>query len=360
MPDTPAAVTARSFWSGTITFGLVSIPVEFYAGARARQKSMKMVDEEGHPLGRQYTRENDTQPLGNSDIVRGFETDEGKVVVITDEEFEAAAPETSRDIDLHSFVPLAQIPPSYFVRPYYLAPGARSAKAYVLLAQTMQATGKVGVGRFVMRGHEYLVAIIAEGGLLRAETLRYFDELRTPEGVGLPPATRPAPKLVKEFAKEVERLREGRLDLHELEDREAEALHAFAERKYKQGTDVISLSPLAADDEEQEGGAQIVDLVALLRRSLGAADRPDTGSANGTKDKIARVPARKASAAAAEKAPARGKAPAARHKAASDLADRTREALYKIATDFGISGRSKMSKEQLIEAIQDAEHKTAA
>lgn len=326
MPDpSTAAAPVRSFWSGTITFGLVSIPVEFYAAARARQTSMKLVDAEGHPLGRQYTREDDDKPLANTDIVRGFETEEGKMVVIADEEFEAAAPETSHDIDLHRFVPLEQIAPWYFVRPYFLAPAARSGKAYTLLAKTMEATGKVGIGRFVMRGHEYLVAIIAEGGILRAETLRYADELRTAEAIGLPrPATPPA-KLVKEFAKEIEHLQENRLDLHELEDRQAEALQALAERKRKQHKDVISLSPQAEDEQEQEGGAQIVDLVQLLRRSLGGKG-----------------------AAAGE----RGAKAEPHEPMSEDLSGKSREELYKMASDLGISGRSKMSKEQLIEAVQ--------
>lgn len=321
-----AAAPVRSFWSGTITFGLVSIPVEFYAAARARETSMKLVDAEGHPLGRQYTREDEDKPLANAEIVRGFETDDGKMVVVTDEELAAAAPETSRDIDLHRFVPLEQIAPSYFVRPYFLAPAARSGKAYTLLAQTMEATGKVGIGRFVMRGHEYLVAIIAEGGVLRAETLRYFDELRTPEGIGLPEPAQPPASLVKAFAKEIERLQENRLDLHELEDRQAEALQALAQRKRKQHKDVISLSAQAEDEQAQEGGAQIVDLVQLLRRSLGA-----TGAA----------------------AEARGaKAAASKEPVSDDLSGKTRDALYKMASDLGISGRSKMSKEQLIDAVQ--------
>src|ERR1700753_657075 len=158
------AAGVRAFWSGTISFGLVSIPVDFYAAARARQNAMKLVDAEGHPLGRQYAREGEDKPLASDEIVRGFETDDGKMIVVTDQELESAAPETSRDIELYRFVPLEQIPPSYFVRPYFLAPGDRSAKAYTLLARTMADAGKVGIGRLVMRGHEYLVAIIAEGG----------------------------------------------------------------------------------------------------------------------------------------------------------------------------------------------------
>ena len=174
MPDHPAAAApVRSFWSGTISFGLVSIPVDFYAAARARHTSMKMVDAEGHPLGRRYVSASTGKPLEADQIVRGYESDSGKTVVVTDAEFESAAPEVSRDIELIRFVPLEQIPPSCFVRPYFLAPTQRAGKAYTLLAETMERSGKVGIVRLVMRGHEYLVSIIDDHGILRAETLRF-------------------------------------------------------------------------------------------------------------------------------------------------------------------------------------------
>ena len=315
----------RAFWSGTITFGLVSIPVDFYAAARPRQKAMRLVDSKGHALGRQYTREADGKPLSKDEIIRGFEPDEGEMVTITDQELESAAPETSRDIELSRFVPLEQIPPFYFVRPYFLAPTTRAGKAYSLLAQTMQRTGKVGIGRLVMRGHEYMVAIIADAGALRAETLRYFDELRTPETVGLPAAAAPARQLVRKFAKEIERLEENRLDLHELEDRESEALQQLAERKAKRRDDVVTLEE---DEQPEERGAEIVDLMQLLRRSLGAT---------------------------AAQQPAAGR----NRPESGDLRAKTRDELYKMAGQLKISGRSKMKKAALIQSIQAAQQRTA-
>ena len=176
-----AAAPVRSLWSGTITFGLVSIPVDLLSAVRPRQTAMKLVDKEGHPLGRQYHCSKEGKKLDADDLVRGYETDDGGMVVITDDEFEAAAPEMSGDIELRNFVPLEQIPPLYFQRPYFLSPSGRSAKAYHLLARTMEKAGRVGIGSFVMRGHEYLVAIISDNGVLRADTLRYADEIRTPE-----------------------------------------------------------------------------------------------------------------------------------------------------------------------------------
>jgi DNA end-binding protein Ku len=333
------AAPVRAFWSGTITFGLVSIPVDFYAAARARDTSMKMVDAEGHPLGRRYTSDSNGKPLDDDEIVRGYETDSGKAVVITEAEFESAAPETSRDIDLQRFVPLEQVPPACFVRPYFLAPTERAGKAYSLLAQTMERTGKVGIGRFVMRGHEYLVAIIAEQGALRAETLRYFDELRTPESIGLPAPSGVTKKKVEEFTHEIDRALEKRLDLHELEDRDAEALEQLARRKLHAHKDVVSLPDAAEDEEPEEGGAEIIDLVQLLRNSLGGQVKAPAAQA--------RAPAAHAHAAA-------------RRVDAGDLEDKTREELYALATELGVSGRSKMDKGALLKAVTTARRRKAA
>lgn len=268
MPEAAeAAAPARAFWSGTISFGLVSIPVDFYAAARARQTAMKMVDAQGHPLGRRYVSADTGKPLDADEIVRGYEADSGQTVIITEAEFESAAPEMSRDIELVRFVPLAQIPPACFVQPWILAPTQRAGKAYTLLAATMERSGKVGIGRLVMRGHEYLVALIAQGGVLRAETLRYFDELRTPQAIGLPPPGRVAKKEVAAFTREIGQLLEKRLDLHELEDRQAEALEELALRKLAAKQDVIAIAD-AEDEDEPQGGAQVIDLVQLLRKSL--------------------------------------------------------------------------------------------
>ena len=275
MPDDKApSAPVRSFWSGTITFGLVSIPVDLLAAARARQKSMKLVDDEGHALGRRYYCPKDDKVLDNDDLVRGYETESGKMVVITDEEFESVAPEKSRDIDLKSFVPVAAIPPSFYERPYFLAPDERAGKAYTLLAQTMAKSGKAGIGSFVMRDHEYLVAILSENGMLRAEVLRYANELRTPETIGLPRPGKADAGQVRALGKAIDALSEDDLDMAEMEDLEAQALREFAQRKAKSGKGVIAMETLEDVDDDSAGGAEVIDLMQVLRKSLGARTEP--------------------------------------------------------------------------------------
>lgn len=264
-----AGASVRSLWSGTISFGLVSIPVDLLSAVRPRQTAMKLVDKSGHPLGRQYHCSKEGKKLDNDELVRGYETDAGKMVEITDEEFESVAPEMSADIDLRNFVPLDQIPSMYFQKPYFLAPSGKSAKAYHLLAATLERTGRVGIGSFVMRGHEYLVAIVSDNGVLRADTLRYVDEIRTPEAVGLPKPSKVAAKKVDQFAKDIDELTRSELDISEMEDQEAEALQALVKAKEKDEVNVIHASGLEeADQETAEGGAKIIDIMAVLRKSL--------------------------------------------------------------------------------------------
>jgi len=292
-----AAAPVRPFWAGTITFGLVIIPVELVAAVAPRQKSMKLVDEQGHPLGRRYYCPKDDKALDNDELVRGYETESGKMVIVTDEEFASVAPEKSRDIELKRFVPLESIPPFFFDRPYFLAPDERAGKAYALLALTMEKTGKAGIGSFVMRDHEYLVAILAENGILRAETLRYADELRTPESIGLPKPGKPDAKLASALDKQIDALAKPSIDPAELADVEVEALRKFAQQKAKSGKGVVSMEDLEDADGDAGGSAEVIDLMQALRNSLGGSGGARKSAAKaGAKTATAETAAKKAAA----------------------------------------------------------------
>lgn len=307
----------RPIWTGTITFGLVSIPVDLLTSVRARETAMKLVDEEGHPLGRQYFCSKEDKKLDQDDLVRGYETDDGKVVVITDEEFESVAPEMSPDIELRNFVPLEQIPPLYFSKPYFLAPTGKSSKAYNLLAATMERSGKVGIGSFVMRGHEYLVAILSDNGVLRADTLRYSDEVRTPDSIGLPKASKPSARQVTQFAKVIDEFTRKEMDPAELEDDEAEALQKLVEQKQKNDDDVVTQSHLdEADSEAEQDSGNVIDLMAVLRKSL-SKNAVVTNARGATPISLAEHRAKRAAKQAPEKKTARSssKKKAAKRKA---------------------------------------------
>src|SRR5690554_6678993 len=252
----------RGFWSGTITFGLVSVPVDLYPAVRSQRVPMRMLGPEGQPLQRRYFCSADGRMLERDEIVRGYEWDDGSFTVVTEEELDALAPQKSRDIDLRRFVPREQIPPELLERTYVLAPAGESTKAYHLLAETMERTGRAGIATFVMHGSEYLAAIFAEGGLLRAVTMRFVDELRTPDDVGLPRARRAPAELKKKVERALAKLEKDALDPSELEDEHAAALLALAERKRAEGRDVVEVEEAPPEDEEES--AEVIDIMAVL------------------------------------------------------------------------------------------------
>lgn len=267
----------RSFWTGTITFGLVSVPVALYPATRGSAgPGLKMVDPEGTPLARRYVCSKTGDELDYEDLVRGYEIEKGKFVVVTDEELEAIEPRKSREIDLQTFVPLEEIEPIYFERAYFLTPAGGSNKAYRLLANVMEKSGRAGIATFVMRAKEYLVAILAENGILRAETLRFEDEVRKPSDVGLPKKSKAKPADVKRFEQLIAK-HSGKVNFREFLDEDAAKLEKLVAKKRKSHEDVVQSDVQAEEDAE---GGEVVDLLEVLSRSLGgAAGRKPAGKA---------------------------------------------------------------------------------
>lgn len=280
--DQPSGM--RPFWSGTISFGLVTVPVALYSATRPRGISLKMIGPDEAPVRRRYVCSKDGKALDADDIVRGYEIEKGKFVVVTDDELEAIEPRKSREIDLRLFVDRDQIDPMFYQRAYFLVPTGGTNKAYRLLAEVMEKRGQAGIATFVMRAKEHLVAIIAENGILRAETLRFHDEVRKPEDVGLPEVQKAPPAEVKKFETAIAR-KAKKLDMHELVDDYAERLEKLVAQKERKHQDIVK-APAETSGDEDEGG-EVVDLLAVLSRSLGQT----AGSATRT-----RKPAKKSTA----------------------------------------------------------------
>ena len=254
--------SARPFWSGTLTFGLVSVPVDLYPGNRTNRAPLRMLGPKGEPLSRRYFSEKTERDLNDEQMVRGYEIEKGRYVIVTDEELERLAPEQSRDIDLRRFVELESIPPLYFDRSYFLAPSEGSEKAYKLLASTMEKEGLAGVATFVMRGKEYLVSIFPENEILRAETMRFSDEIRSPKEVGLPEEKKVPAATVKKFERLIERHSHPHLSLKELHDEQTEKLLKLVAKKRKQHTNIVEV------EEPERTEENVVDLMAALKKSL--------------------------------------------------------------------------------------------
>jgi DNA end-binding protein Ku len=323
----------RAFWFGTITFGLVSVPVALFPGNRRYQPSLRMLAQDGTPLKRRFFCSLEDSPVDRDEIIRGYEVAADKYVIVSDGELEALEPEKTKEINLSRFVPVEQIDPIYFDRSYFLAPAGDSQKPYQLLAETMERTGRAGIATFVMRGKEYLVAILAENGILRAETLRFEEEIRTPEGLGLSEMEKVADSKVKAVAAEIESAAEEELEETELQDYYADKLINLISKKRASGRDVIQAEPEDEELEEEEEGGKVIDLMEVLKRSMRQTRSGDR-------------PAKK-SPAASIKQP--------KGKVARDLRRKNKSELYDQAKKLGISGRSAMSKEELIRVLLRAE-----
>ena len=301
------AARPRALWSGTISFGLVSVPVELFPANRPGRPGLRWLAPSGLPVQRRYGSSEDGTEVSGGHLIRGYEVAPNEHVVVTDAELEALLPEKSRDIDLTRFVPVEEVDPVLFERAYFLAPGGESVKAYRLLADVMERTGRAGIATFVMRDKEYLVAILSEGGILRAETLRFADEVSSAEDVGLPEAAKPKAAKVKAFERLITARSEKALDPDELVDPWTARIEALAEKKQKKGEDVVEV-PEAAEEER----AEVIDLMEVLKRSLGAGPARRSGT-SGRGATSRRTPAkRKPAASGRRRAASRARSRAAK------------------------------------------------
>ncbi len=254
----------RAFWSGIVAFGLVTLPVSLFPAHRSKI-ALKMVDAAGAPLRRQFFCEHDNRPLERDDVVRSYEIEKYHYVVVEDEELEALEPKRSREIDLKRFVPLSAINPAYFERAYFLVPDGDTTKAYRLLAKSMEDEQRAGIATFVMHGKDYLVAIIAQGGILRAETLRFHDELRTPEQVGLPERRATDKKTVERMSSAIKKLMHRNFDAGLLSDPQGTLLRQRIEKKLESGADVLKAPEKPAPSEAP---GNVIDLMQVLKERL--------------------------------------------------------------------------------------------
>ena len=152
----------HAFWSGSLSFGLVNVPVQMFPATRHSEVRLRLMSPQGALLERHFFCPSDEQEVAPDEIVRGYELEDGTYIVVDDEELEALEPQKSREIDLQEFVDLSELPPSILERGYYLTPQKDATKAYRLLAEVMEQTQQAGIATFVMRDREYLVAIFRE------------------------------------------------------------------------------------------------------------------------------------------------------------------------------------------------------
>lgn len=261
---------ARGLWKGAISFGLVNVPVELFAAQkRSSELDLTMLDKRDlAPVGYKRYNKASGEDVPWGEIVKGYEYEDGKYVVLSDEDFRRANVEASRTVEILSFVDLREIPPQHFETPYYLVPGKRGEKAYALLRETLKKSGKAGIATVVIRTRQYLAALISQDEVLLLNTLRYPDELRDVKDLDLPDALhkqKVAPRELELALRLVEDLA-GKWQPEKYKDSYREDLLARIREKVKKG----QTEEITAPEKEPRAGrsGNVIDLMALLKKSV--------------------------------------------------------------------------------------------
>jgi DNA end-binding protein Ku len=248
---------ARPIWSGTISFGLVSVPVRMFSATESKELRFHFLDKRDlQPIGYEKVRRDTGKPVDPDDIVRGFEVEKGQYVTLEEEDLDRLDIELTKTIDILDFVDLDEIDPIYFRKAYYLTPQEGAEKPYRLLVRALEDTGKVGIAKVVIRNKQHLAALRSWNGTLVLETMYYADEVRQPEKVdGKARLQKPEVDMAKSL---VENLSEPfKPDKYDDTYRKEllDLLRAKARGK-----------PLPEPEAAEEG--EVVDLLAALRESV--------------------------------------------------------------------------------------------
>lgn len=263
---------ARALWKGAITFGLVHVPVELYPAEERREFKFSMLDKRDlSPVGyKRYSKKSGKEVAWN-DVIKGYEYEKDHYVVLSDEDFRRANVKASQTIDIQTFVPAGEIPAQYYETPYYLVPGAHGEKVYALLREALRSSGRAAIAEVVIRTTQHLALVTPSGRLLLLITLRYPDELRDIKGLSLPAEGLKAAGVT---AKEVELAKRLVADMSE-HWKPAEFHNTYHEDLMRRIHEKIKAGQTKEITQPEKGeataprSAEIIDLAALLRQSLG-------------------------------------------------------------------------------------------
>lgn len=320
---------ARSIWTGAISFGLVNVPVKLYSATQQKDVAFHQFQRDtNRRIHNRRVADGTDEEVPYDEIVKGYELDQDRFVIVTPEELEAVEPGRSRTIDIEDFVDLDEVDPVYFEKSYYLGPADPDSgvKPYELLRAALERSNKVAIARFVMRTKQYLAALRASGPLLVLETMYFPDEVRAPESIGKLPGNVELSDRELDIAEQSIESLTSEWDPDRYHDTYRERVLELIRAK-AEGEQVTT-------ERAEEEGAKVVDLMAALEASLAQVrgEAPD-----------AAVGGPAGSAEARDEVRGRG-----------DLAGLSKEELYEEAQRRKIPGRSSMTKDELAEALAEA------
>ena len=316
---------ARPIWTGTISFGLVTLPVKLYAATESKTISFHNFERStGERVRHKRVAEESGHEVAYDDVVKGYEVHPGQFVIVEKEELESVEPGRSRAIEIEDFIDLDEVDPVYFQRTYHVVPSDEgAARPYRLLLRTLQDAARVGIARFVMRGKQYLAAIRPQGEALVLETMHFPDEVRSAGELDEMEAVEGVDVSDREIAaaRQLVDSLTSEWDPQRYRDTYRQQVLELLERK-AEGESIVTT------DEKEAPSSNVVDLMSALEASIEKARGERSGRAASSGGDVAGAKSR--------------------------LREMTREELYEEAQRRDIGGRSKMSKDELIDALQEA------
>jgi DNA end-binding protein Ku len=269
----------RAIWKGSISFGLVNIPIALYPATRKEELKFRMLRKSDlSPINYKRVAEKDGKEVEWGEIVKGYEYEKGKYVILKDEDFQRVDLEATQTVDIQDFVDLEEIDPMFFYKPYYLEPQKGGDKAYVLLRDSLKNSNKVGIAKVVIKTRQYLAGVKPEDGVLVLELMHFADELADADKLHLPKKME-AGKREMDMAKALIGSMSSKWDPQKYHDDYREAVMKVIEEKVEHGGEDLEEKPKKAPK-----ATKVIDLVEVLQKSLqhaGAARKAPAKSRRG-------------------------------------------------------------------------------
>ena len=254
---------ARAIWKGSISFGLVNIPIALYPATRREELKFRLLRQTDlSPVNYKRVAEKDGKEVPWDQIVKGYEYEKGKYIVLRDEDFQRVDLEATQTVDIQDFVDQVEIDPMFFYKPYYLEPQKGGDKAYALLRDALKDSGKVGIAKVVIKTRQYLAGVKPEDGALVLELMHFADELADPAKLHVPKKTEVGKRELN-MAKSLIDGMSSKWNPEKYKDDYREALMEVIEEKVEAGGKEIEEKPKKAPRP-----TKVIDLVSVLQQSL--------------------------------------------------------------------------------------------
>jgi DNA end-binding protein Ku len=274
MATDPKKTGSRSIWKGAISFGLVHVPVSLHTASTEQEVDFDWLDKRTmDPVGYKRINRRTGKEIDKANIVKGVKVEGDAYVVLSDDEIRNAYPKRTQTIAIETFVKAADVSFVYIEKPYYLAPDGRASRVYALLREALTDAGVIGIARFVLHNKEHLAALVPAGPALMLGTLRWADEIRSPESLDLPEEGASAHGLKPaelQMARQLVHEMTSEWKPRSFKDDFTSAIRALVEKKAAAGDKAV-VEPF--EDAPDTSGSNVIDLSELLRRSLGTKAR---------------------------------------------------------------------------------------